>query len=172
MLPEDEIDVQIALDPTVESDQDVTGGAELGIQRLENTEVHVQRMAEWGEHPLTEQDDDTDKDTGVSYRDVLTTIAGSSLSATATHVIATNIARELGVAEPQTAIMTTTAGIGIATAGAIAGKVELYQQVDPQILRRAFEAAGKEQLLADVLDTLGYDPEWAESGDETEEVNY
>jgi len=177
MLPKDDVDLEIDPDPELEREAEETAqrvmqGGELGIQRMKDIEVHVQRMAEWGEHPLTNRDDDTEADTGVSYRDVLTTIAGSSLSATASHVIATNIAKEIGLVNPQAAVLTATAGIGITTAGAIAGKVELYKQIDPQILRRAFEAAGKEQLLADILNTLGHDTEWAESGDETEEVNY
>lgn len=158
MLPQDDVELEIDPDPALEREaeetaQRVMAGGELGIQRLEETEVHVQRMAEWGEHPLAKEDAD---ETDVSLFELAKKMGGGAGGAAIVSGL-TEIAKSGGVEQalqnPES--MVVVAGVTVPATALVTGWRNLVNQLDVAVIRRAFEAAGKEDLYDRIRAHLG-----------------
>ncbi|MCL9812042.1 hypothetical protein [Natranaeroarchaeum aerophilus] len=174
--------MEIDPDPQAEREADevaerVVKGDEIGLDSMWYTDVHVQRTGAGAPIPgaggsLAEQtleEDAEDEDEGFSFRELFASMTKSGMAAGSVAAAVQAVAIEVGMSDPQTAMTIGSAG-ALLSAG-VAGKINAYGQLDPQVLRRAFAAAGQEEFLAEILKHLGYEPEWADYGGD-DDYNY
>ncbi len=176
MMPQANVELEIDPDPQLEREAEATArrvmeGGELGIQRMAKTEVHVQRVPGGAPHPgaggpITEEVRDLEaEDDKITLRTLLKGAIKAGLSTGIVATVVQSLALETGMTDPETAMVTGTASVAAATG--LTAKTIAYKKLDPQVWRRVFAAAGREDLLVTILQTIGYETDWADETGET-----
>ena len=163
MLPQQDVELQVDPYPALEREaeetaQQVMEDGPVVVNRM-GCEMHIQRMANWGEHPqTTAKESETEaSDSDVNFAHVLRVLGKTGVASAVGGSIAKGSAVLAGLSDPAAA----QALLAFAASGTTitAGWVALYREIDPQLVRSTFEAADRGHLLDAILKRLGDDVE-------------
>jgi len=176
MLPQENMELEVDPDPALEREaeeaaQQAMAEGPVVVNRM-GCEMHIQRMANWGQHPQVTEDSPTEStdtdDQTVSLRSILESAATGGMMATAINVIVQSGAIHIGAQDLETAAAFGGAAAVVGTA--VGGGRMLAKQLSISDLRQAFAAAGELDLLERLLSRADESDKTGE-GDSTGDVD-